>query len=103
MPGKPAVAPTGKLSDDAGKPRYQLQAGFAAEVVAGWYVTVCHEDRPHLGQCTYRRGCPAAFHRIPPNSHTDRAQPHEHFTSHARDSASILLAQLRGRMLRKNL
>ena len=50
-----------------------------------------------------RRGCPAAFQRIPPRSHTDLANPHEQRTIHVRESASILSPQLLGRMLKKNL
>ncbi len=43
-----------------------------------------------------------AFQRIPPNSQIERAKPHEQRIIHLRESASILSAQLRGRMRTKN-
>jgi hypothetical protein len=36
-------------------------------------------------------------------SQTDRAKPHEHRTIHERESASMLLAQPRGKIAEKNL
>ena len=45
----------------------------------------------------YCRGWPAAFQRTPPHSQTDRANPHEQRTIHARESASIDSAHRFGR------
>jgi hypothetical protein len=42
-----------------------------------------------------------AFQRIPPKSQMDRADPHEHRIIQEREYASMLSAQLRGRMLTK--
>jgi len=51
---------------------------------------------PHCVHLRSQRGSPAAFQRIPPRSHTDRALPHGQRTIHARESASMLSAHPRG-------
>jgi hypothetical protein len=48
------------------------------------------------------RGLPEAFQRMPPNSQMDRVNPHEHRIIHILESASMLSAHFRGRMLTKN-
>jgi hypothetical protein len=66
-------------------------------------LTSCHPAFPHTGQFTCRFGVPAAFHRTPPISQTERSCPHDgHFTTHARDSASMLCAHLAGNTAAKN-
>ena len=64
--------------------------------------TLCQERRPHCGQRINQRGSPTALYRIPPNSQTERAQPHEQRTIHKRESASIASIQRPGRSAAKN-
>ena len=70
--------------------------------VGSSFETLCHDLLPHLGHRKNQRGWPAAFQRIPPISHTDLAKPQRQRTIHFRESASMLAAQLRGRIRAKN-
>ena len=63
---------------------------------------MCQDLLPHFGHRMNQRGCPAAFQRIPPRSHTDLANPHLHRAIHFRESASMLWPQLRGMIRKKN-
>lgn len=61
---------------------------------------VCQVMALHAGHRISRRGFPAAFHRMPPASHTDVFRPQGQHIIHARDSLSMLLAQELGTTLK---
>lgn len=76
-------------TDDAGHNMRGSTSGLSRE-------TRCQERWPHCGHFVNQFVEPAALLRMPPNSHTDLAKPHEHRTIHWRESTSIASTHFRG-------
>lgn len=57
---------------------------------------------PQAGHVVKLDEFPVAFHRMPPMSHTERSCPHAQCATQDRESASMLRAQLSGKMAVRN-